>query len=125
MKKTISFESTIGIIEGYYHDNIGVSYAYEQFCSIIQLISKELFEEKGMYISTVINESKTIYNTDWGCPSGGELTFTITGIANPEFVKNIEQWKENVTILIYKIKKYYKQSTVTLQFNECEICYMR
>ncbi|APQ78561.1 MULTISPECIES: hypothetical protein [Clostridium] len=117
MEKTIKFEMVTGINEGYYHKNQnknGVQIVGE----VWQKIALEVFKERGIYISSVINGSKTVYNKEWGCPEGGEDTVTITSTANPEFVQNLEQWKEAVIQIAKKIKKELKQSTMTVEFKE-------
>ncbi|MCC5438658.1 hypothetical protein [Clostridium botulinum] len=117
MKKTIEFKIITGVNEGYFHDNEnkdGVQVVGE----VWQKIALDVFKDRGIYISSVINSSKTVYNTEWGCPEGGEDTVTITSTANPEFVQNLEEWKEAVIEIAKKIKKELKQSTMTVEFKE-------
>ncbi len=64
MKKTIKFEIVTGVNEGYFHDNEnkdGVQVVGE----VWQKIALEVFKDRGIYISSVINSSKTVYNTEW------------------------------------------------------------
>jgi hypothetical protein len=70
-------------------------------------------------------KSKTLYHIEWGCPIGGEDTYTISGIANPEFIKDMEQYKEAVRKVILKLKEELKQTTVTLEFLEVDIEYLK
>ncbi|ACA57346.1 conserved hypothetical protein (plasmid) [Clostridium botulinum A3 str. Loch Maree] len=117
MKKTIKFEIVTGINEGYFHKNKnkdGVQVVGE----VWQKIALEVFKDRGIYISSVINSSKTVYNTEWGCPEGGEDTVTITSTANPEFVQSLEQWKEAVIEIAKNLKNGLKQSTMTVEFKE-------
>ncbi|APF25339.1 hypothetical protein [Clostridium sporogenes] len=117
MEKTIKFEIVTGINEGYFHKNKnkdGVQVVGE----VWQKIALEVFKDRGIYISSVINSSKTVYNTEWGCPEGGEDTVTITSTANPEFVQSLEQWKEAVIEIAKNLKNELKQSTMTVEFKE-------
>lgn len=117
--KTLKFEIVTGINEGYGHENeeangvLLVSKAW-------QFLAEKVMHETGLYISAVASQSKTIYNTDWGCPVGGEDTITITGIANPEFVKDLDQWKQVVLVVARQLKDELKQSTLTVEFTEVE-----
>ena len=72
----------------------------------------------GIYVSAVINESKSLYNTDWGCPIGGEPTYTLEGSRNPQFCTDEEQWKESVRRVVTAVKGRFNQSTITLNFRE-------
>lgn len=120
--KTVKFVSTIGIMEGYGHNNNGET---KDFNSLYQEVAKKIFQETNIYISAVSVQSKTLYNTEWGCPKGGEDTYTISGVANPEFITDMEQYKETVRKVILKLKEELKQSTVTLEFIEVEIEYLK
>ena len=78
-----------------------------------------------VYISAVIKSSKTVYHEAWGCPKGGEETVVITGVANKEFVDNIDKWKNTVIKLAKQLKKEFKQSTLTCEFLETELHYFK
>lgn len=118
--KTLAMKCTIGVNPGYFHDNKGAADIY----SLLQQLSKERFDDGDDYISFVCYATKVTYNEDWGCPVGGEDTYTIEAIANPEFVRDLLEWKAVCTIIIEELKRFLGQSTVTVQFYESDILYL-
>lgn len=124
MCKTLRFEIVSGVNEGYFHDN-KYSSVVNFTASLWQKIARKEFETSGVYISAVIKSSKTVYHEAWGCPKGGEETVVITGVANKEFVDNIDKWKNTVIKLAKQLKKEFKQSTLTCEFLETELHYFK
>ena len=117
--KTIKFEITTGINEGYFHENENRN--GEQIVGELwQKIALNIYNSTEIYISSNISPSKTVYNTEWGCPKGGEDTVNINGTANPEFVKDLEQWKSVVLEIAKKLKTELKQSTMTVEFKNID-----
>lgn len=123
LKDTKSFKIVIGVTEGYFHKN-NTQKNVEEISELWKEIAKKQMNLSGLYISAVINPSKTIYNTEWGCPKGGEDTFTITGEANPEFTPDINKWIEVVGECTRELKKQLKQSTVTIEFQDIQLAYL-
>jgi hypothetical protein len=117
--KTVTFKTELGINKGYDNQkNDTVSYNIIDVGSVLQNIAKKHFEITGLYVSTVINgPNKTIYNEDWGCPIGGETTYTISGIANPTFTPDFNEYKKAVLMVVFDTKKYFEQSTLSVEFN--------
>lgn len=85
-----------------------------------QEIALQQFNKRGIYISSVVNISRAVYNSEWGCPMGGEDTVTITGTTNPAFVKDMEEWKSIVIEIAKELKCALEQSTLTLEFQTLE-----
>jgi len=119
MAKTLSFKLTIGVNEGYGHNNEAQN-PTQVVATEWQKIAAEHFSETGRYISAVISPSVVVYHTEWGCPVGGETTVDISGSANPEFVHNIEEWRLDVLKVAKELKKVLKQSTLVVEFHEVE-----
>lgn len=123
MAKSLKFSMVCGVNEGYAHEN-------EKYNSLELLsygwaeVAEKVFNETGIYVSATIVESRTIYHQDWGCPKGGEVTATCFGSANPNFVTDMAAWKEAVIMITKKLKKDFKQSTVTVEFNEIDHVYL-
>lgn len=115
----------IGVNEGYHHNNENLDNREKLVASIWQEKARKIFEETGIYISCVVSASKTVYNTEWGCPVGGEDTVTITTTANPEFVKDMESWEKAVIEVTKLMKQELKQSTVTIEFETVELLYLK
>ncbi|MCS4466843.1 hypothetical protein JTS99_12575 [Clostridium botulinum] len=103
MGKTLRFEIVSGVNKGYFHTN-SQSESLDLVGGIWQKIAKEEFEKSNIYVSAVIKPSKTVYNQEWGCPENGEETVVLTGVANEEFVDDIEKWKDTVIKLAKELK---------------------
>ena len=119
MAKTLSFKMTIGVNEGYGHNNEAQN-PVKTVATEWQKIAAEHFSETGRYVSAVLSPSTVVYHTQWGCPEGGETTVDISGSANPEFVFNIEEWRLDVLKITKELKKVLKQSTLVVEFHEVE-----
>ncbi|MDU1320986.1 MAG: hypothetical protein E6931_05680 [Clostridium botulinum] len=124
MGKTLRFEIVSGVNKGYFHTN-SQSESLDLVGGIWQKIAKEEFEKSNIYVSAVIKPSKTVYNQEWGCPENGEETVVLTGVANEEFVDDIEKWKDTVIKLAKELKNQMKQSTLTCEFIETELHYLK
>ncbi|GAA0182521.1 hypothetical protein SH2C18_48880 [Clostridium sediminicola] len=124
MNKSIKFEIVTGINKGYFHNNESGN-NIQRVSKLWQKIAKEEFDRSGIYVSAIILESKTVYNEDWGCPPGGEDTVVITGVANLEFVDNLSHWKDTVLNLAKKIKSKLEQKTITCEFRDVEMRYIK
>lgn len=125
MNSTIRFEIVSGINKGYFnkkHSNIN---SVNFISTIWQEIALEEFKKSNIYVSAVIKPSKTVYNESWGCPKGGEETVVITGVANREFVNDIAAWKEAVIRLAKVLKDRLIQSTMTCEFINTELYYLK
>ncbi|UZW14960.1 hypothetical protein OSC52_03705 [Clostridium pasteurianum] len=121
---TLKFEIITGINEGYKYNNKSEKDLHKVEI-LWQNVAKNLFTKTGIYISAVISKNKTVYNVDWGCPVGGEDTYRITGIANPEFVTDLEMWKDAVLEATKILKNELKQSTINCEFSKVEFYYFK
>lgn len=124
LKKTKGFRIVTGITPGYFHQN-GESKNAEQISELWKEIALNVMNNTGLYISGVIQSSKTVYNTEWGCPEGGEDTFTITGQANPEFTSDLDKWLEAVAMCAQKLKHKLKQTTLTMEIFDEQLAYLK
>lgn len=111
---------TIGINEGYNHNNE----TNLDFNEYLQNFLKDNCQSIGNYIPFVAIPSKTIYSESWGCPEGGEDTYTLTATANPKFVPSIGTWKMQVIEYVKRLKAELKQSTVLIEFSDVDTVYI-
>lgn len=125
MNSTLKFEIVAGFNNGYSGNNKDKTQQYEYICELWQRIAKEEFDKSNIYVSAVIHPSKTVYNEFWGCPKGGEDTVTITGVANREFVIDLAEWKDTVLKLAMILKEELAQSTMTCEFSNIELNYLK
>lgn len=124
MNNSIMFKIVTGVNKGYKHNNCD-SCNLDMVGKLWQKIAKEEFDNSGIYISAIINESKAIYNEEWGCPKGGEDTVTISGTANKEFIDDLDNWKDQVIIIAKRIKVELGQTTLTCEFINSEFYYFK
>lgn len=124
MQNTLRFEIVVGINRGYFNYIQRKSYL-RSIGAIWQDLAKKEFDNSNLYISAVIKPSITIYNEKWGCPRGGEDTVVITGVANEEFIQDIENWKNTVIKLAKQLKEKLGQSTITCEFMKTELYYFK
>lgn len=125
IQETDKFTAVIGVIPGYFHGNDVEQNMSNYVGRAWQLYAEAVFRRRGIYVSAVIKPCITVYNTEWGCPEGGELTVEITGVRNPEFVQDSELYKISVTAVIKCLKELLKQSTVTLEFSTTKVMYLK
>lgn len=127
MSRTEKFSATIGVISGYGGNQMleeAKKYSVFDMGEAWQKAAAEVMNKTGIYVSGNINSSYSVYHTDWGCPVGGEPTYTITGSRNAEFCPNAEKWVEAVTMTTALVKEHFKQSTVTLEFSLVDQLYL-
>ncbi|MBO5178748.1 MAG: hypothetical protein J6B87_00150 [Clostridia bacterium] len=124
--KTIKFEAVVGIVAGYAGEAMLAEAAKidpNAMGKAWQDAAQDVMEKTGVYVSATINTSKALYATAWGCPVGGEPTYTISGSLNPRFGE-ASAWKEAVLAVIRRVKEVFNQSTVTVEFWEVDQEYL-
>lgn len=121
--KTIKFFASLGVVPGYGHDNATDASAVDITGNAWQEAAAQVFAETGIYVGAVITPSRTVYNKDWGCPVGGEITALITGECNPLYTK-LDDYKKAVVETLRKTAQSLKQSTTQVFFQEGEFEYL-
>ena len=120
--------ATIGVNEGYNHDNEDKI----DFCETVQNICASYHNITGAYVSFVVSKTTTVYNKDCGCPKGGEVTYTLLAEPNPFFVYNKEKFEEyskHVKKVLVIIANTYRQTTIRITetksrlTTECKLLY--
>lgn len=77
-----------------------------------------MFDTLGIYISANVQDANTVYHQDWWCPEWGEKTAVITGVRNPEFVKDVEKRKQAVIAVLSLCQKELDQTTTQVEFTD-------
>ena len=113
---TVKFSATIGVVAGYGHENEVAKPADAIVAEAWQKAAAAVFADTGIYISAVVEPSKVVYHTDWGCPVGGEVAATVSSTANPAFVQDLAAWKKAVLSVVKLVKSELQQSTVAVEF---------
>lgn len=122
LKKNLNFSATLGVNQGYGHAN-EVKTAAEAVSIEWQKAAAQVFQESGVYVGAVVKDSKTVYNTEWGCPEGGEATAEISGACNPQYTA-VEAYKEAVVKTLEICAIALGQSTTQVVFFEGDIAYL-
>ena len=115
---------TIGVTEGYFHNNEEYLDNTDTFVSLLKTCASKIEEKYGVYISLNLMPSITVYKEEWGCPHNGENTYTISAIRNPQFNPDIPQWRKAAVALVKLLKSKLKQSTVTVEFSQVDMLYL-
>lgn len=121
---TSKFYITTGVNKGYFHNNED-KFDIKELNILWQKMAEKEFEKNGIYVSCISYNSNAIYSENWGCPKGGEHTVTFSGVANPEFVKDIGKWKKVVINIAEKLKEELSQSTMTVEFLNSDMIYLK
>jgi len=112
---------TIGINEGYFHNNESVL-CFEE---LLQNLCEKEFIKNNIEISFVCYKSKTIYLKSRGCPAGGEDTYTIETVFHPEKHKDYQKFIDSAHSIINELKKTLKQHTVLVEYSNIDIKYLK
>lgn len=126
MKQTISFRIVAGVAEGYFHNLNGISDndLVNKVAKLWQEIAKDTFNESGIYVSAIAQPGSVVYHRGWGCPAGGESVVVLSGTANPEFIEDLDEFREIVIKLAKELKKELKQSTLSVEFFESDFVHL-
>ena len=119
--QTDKFEFTIGVTEGYFHNNENSNV---DFVELVDKCSKAVEESTGVYISFNITPIVTLYKAEWGCPKGGEKTYVLSAIRNPKFNNDKALWKTSCLCVMTNLKNELRQSSVTGDFTKVEMVYV-
>lgn len=121
--RTISFRAELGINKGF--DEIGsqeISTEISELCSMLQQLQKEVEDQTGVYISTVVSgPNRCVYRKELACPPTGEITYTIHATSDARLqLKETQwsdlEWKKTALILADKLMKHYEQEFMPVEF---------
>ena len=117
IENAVSASAVIGINAGYGHKN-NSNATLSEIAELLKEKALKVEDETGIYVSAVIGNSKCCYKTDWGCPEGGEDTFTLNADCNPKYSslpaeEYIKNWQIAFLRLIELIMEKLEQSAVT------------
>ena len=91
----------------------------------IQDILKEAEAECGTYVSFTMVPGHVIYKMQWGCKHGGKPVALLEATRNSTFNSDENEWRRAVQCVARKLKEQFKQSTLTVSFQEADVVYMR
>ena len=110
---TYKYEIVIGVPDDKFVNGRMESQVQKMICKW-QEYAKEYYNKTDVYVSAIAIEGKAIYNTEWGCPKGGERTLTFNCTLNPRFINSAEVYGEGIKYIVGKLKKFFNQHTITI-----------
>ena len=94
--------------------------------AVLNLIEK-YYNMVGVPLSFTITPSKVCYRREWSHRDDGEPVYILEAIQNKNFKeqRNTKLWMKVVECIAGDLKKQFKQSTVTIQYSDREIIYLK
>ncbi len=124
--KTTKFTATLWVNAGYGHNNEQKQSAKEIVSKVRQEAAKKIFEATWVYISASIKDANAVYHTDRGCPEWGEKIAEVNGTRNPEFMKDVEKYKQAVLDVLSLCQEELDQTTAQVEFSDdVEFVYLK
>lgn len=117
---TDKFEFTIGVTEGYFHNNENSDI---DFVELVDQCCRAVEKMTGIYVAFNIAPIITLYKSEWGCPKGGEHTYVLSAIRNPKFNDGRARWKNSCLSVMARLKEELRQSSVTGEFSKVKMVY--
>ena len=127
IENAVSASAVIGINAGYGHDNDSNA-TLSEIAELQKKKALQVEDETGIYVSGVISNSKCCYKAEWGCPEGGEDTFTLSADCNPAYSslpaeEYINKWQVAFLRLVELLMEELEQSAVTAKVGS-EVLYL-
>ena len=91
---------------------------------LYQRVAAKVLAETGVYVSAVCHASRAVYHEEWGCPPGGEPTFTFSGSCNPVFAEP-RAYLGALRLVAKRLKEELSQKTVLLEMVPAHAEYFR
>ena len=112
-KYTLKYEVVIGLTVDPDPDELN-TFIIDNMQYHWQKYAEEFFNKTNVFVSAIAIFGHAIYHHEWGCPPSGEQCLTFHCTANPEFIKDLEMYEEGVLYIAKKMKKYFRQHTITI-----------
>lgn len=116
--KTTKFTATLWVNAGYGHTNDQEQLAKDIISKVRQDNAKKIFQQSGVYISATVKDANAVYNTDRWCPEWGEKIAEVSGVRNPEFMNDVEKFKEAVLNVLSLCQEDLDQTTSQIEFED-------
>ena len=125
--KSVGFRAELGINEGFdAQKNQNISIRISELCKQLQQLQKDVEEQTGIYIATIVSgPNRSIYKTEWDCPVGGEISYTIHAISDRRTDSKLQlkkdswsdiEWMRAALILAEKIRTGFGQEYMAVEF---------
>lgn len=124
--KTTKFSATLWVNAWYGHNNENEQSAKDIVSKVRQDAAKKIFDTTWVYISAAISDTNAVYHTDRWCPEWGEKIAEVSGARNPEFMKDVEKYKQSVLDVLSLCQEELDQTTSQVEFNDdIEFVYLK
>lgn len=124
-KNSIKWTVTAGAVRGYATDGKvkGEIIARDEAVAAWMKAANDVEAKTGLYISCSVAESATLYKEEWGCPEGGEPSFTFFGSSNPAFTTDMSAYADAVVKVAGELLELLGQSTLSVEMTESNYTY--
>lgn len=123
--RTVNFQAELGIHEGFdTNENGRAGIRQEELGEVLQKMQQLIENRTGIYISTVVSgPNRSCYKPEADCPSGGEISYTIHGVADARLQLKEGQWaaaewKKAVILLMNELKTWFSQQYMEIEFTD-------
>ena len=115
------FQLDINYDAVFYHPEL----VYRENSPIYLECADKVYKVTGVYVSTVMLQSKALFSHDWGCPYTGKDSLTFTGSLNPLHHADVKVWRASVVDVAELLKHKLIQTVAYLSFFESELIYLK
>lgn len=122
-KYTLKYEVVIGLTADPIPDELNI-FTTNNMQYHWQKYAEEFFAQTNVFVSAIATFGHAIYHHEWGCPPSGEQCLTFHCTANPKFIKDLDMYEEGVLYIVKKLKKYFRQHTITITRITSKVCYL-
>lgn len=122
-KQSVKYEVVIGLTADPDPEEISC-FSTENMQYHWQYYAEEFFAKTNVFVSAIATFGYAIYHHEWGCPFKGEQCLTFHCTANPEFIKDLDVYEKGVIYIAKKLKKRFRQHTITITKLPADICYL-
>lgn len=110
---TVKWFMMIGTNSGY--DLSGqVVMPADEFSDLFRAVAEGVYAETGVYISAVAHASRALYRAEWGCPAGGEFSYTVTGCCNPLYT-SVDDYLSALEQVVRRMKARLRQTALYVE----------
>lgn len=98
---------------------------------MVETVVTELIEEcynyTGVPLSFTVTPSKVCYREVWSHRKDGEPIYILEACQNPNYPEQRSKWlwMFAVEVIAISLKEHFKQSTVTVQYGDTKIMYLK
>ena len=120
--RTKTIKATVGVNPGYSENNTK-ELNYNDFFTVLQYCCKMVKKDTGVDVSFIFQNGRACYDSEYGCPMGGEPVYTLETTMDPR-VNTIATWEPAVMQVIAMLKEKLIQTNITVTGSYNEVTYL-